>query len=159
MNRKHGLNLLDTILLTSAAAAVAVTAFFVIGRAGDRTADTCGIECILRLPVSESAYPVRVGDALRNENGTVAMGTVTDVRIIPHRELLLHDGDAIYTEMEGLYETELTVRMTATSRRGNGLRVGDIRVCAGATGAYRVAAFFVAGVTTVSVRPGGEVAA
>lgn len=158
IRKARRLNLLDTVILTALAAAVAIGAVLLM-RAEKRAPAGVEIECVLLLPPAENDDPIRVGDTVRNENGTVRMGQVTDVRKRPHRELILLDGQAVYAEIKGQYETELTVRMRAEDRPDDGIRVGDIRVRAGEKGSYRVGSVFVAGAEVISVSlPGGGTA-
>ena len=142
------LNSLDWILLTVLAAAVVLTAFLLTRRERAATPDI-PIVCVLCLPASERMPDVNVGDAVRNENGTVRFGEVTDVVTRPLYALSLRDGNPVYSEEQGMIVTEVTVRMVAL--RTTDYRVGDIRVCAGETGSYRIGQMFAAGVTVVSV--------
>ena len=141
-------NLLDWLILTLLFAALALFGFFLLRR--QQTANpSVGIECILRLPASENETVVQIGDAVRNENGTVRFGEVIAVSEQPYKKFYLKNERLVYGTVEGMTETEVTVRMTAT--RGIDYRVGDIRVSAGEVGNYRIGNSFVTGVTILSL--------
>lgn len=142
-------NLLDWLILTILAAAIALFGFFV-WRREQTTLPEVPIVCVLRLPVSDQPLEIRVGDAVRNENGTVRFGEVTEISNRPYHTLCLRNGEPVYVGVDGMKETELTVRMLA--RRGIDYRVGEIRVSAGEIGNYRIGGAFATGVTTVTVR-------
>ncbi len=141
-------NLLDWVILTVLAAALAFAGFLIWRR--ERTAPPeLPIVCVFRLPASEKPAGIRVGDPVRNENGTVLFGYVTDVAERPQKLFGMRNGSPVYETVNGTTVTEFTVRMSAV--RGIDYRVGDIRVCAGESGNYRVGPAFCAGVVTVSV--------
>ncbi|MBQ3640115.1 MAG: hypothetical protein II955_06320 [Clostridia bacterium] len=142
-------NTLDWVILTVLAAALALFGFLFWYR--ERSAPpTVPIVCVLRLQASETTPSIVVGDAVRNENGTVRFGDVVSVSVRPYRAFYLQNGAFVYGAADGLTETEIMVRMNAV--RGVDYRVGDIRVCAGEIGNYRIGSSFAAGVLTVAVK-------
>ena len=138
----------DWCILTLAAALLAVGAF-VFYRRSETLPPSVEIECVLRLSASEESPTVNIGDEVRNENGTVAFGRVTGISECPYQTIFLRDETPVYDRVEGLTETELTVRMVAV--KTSEYRAVDVRVCAGATGAYRIGASYFPGVYTVRV--------
>lgn len=136
----------DWCILTLAALVLAVGAFLV-WRRGETAPPAVEIECLLRLPASDQSPEFAVGDEVCNENGTVSFGRVTTIAVRPHETVFLRDGVPVYEAVEGMTETELTVRMTAG--KSTDYRVGDLRVCAGSTGTYRIGAAYVTGVRTI----------
>lgn len=146
-------NLLDWLILTILAAALALFGFFLLRRQ-ERANPSVGIACVLRLPASENETSVQIGDIVRNENGTVRFGEVVAVSERPYKKFYLQNEKLVYGTVQGMTETELTVRMTAT--RGIDYRVGDIRVSAGEVGNYRIGSSFVTGVAVVSLEEVAE---
>lgn len=110
------------------------------------------LEGVFCLPESEEGFPVQVGDEVRNENGTVLLGKVTEVSVTPVKKVFLRDGEAVYDRVEGLFQTEIIVEMTA--KQSDGFRIGDLRVCAGGTGTYRIGDCYVANVRIASLQEG-----
>ncbi len=144
MNRKkRPFGLFDWCILTLVAALLAVGAF-VSYKYTENASPTVEIDCLFRIPASDENLQFSVGDEVRNENGTVAFGRVVSVLQRPYKTVFLRNGEAVYEAVEGLTETELLVRMSA--EKTEEYRVGDIRVCAGATGTYRVGNTLVSGV-------------
>ena len=144
MNRERKpFGLFDWCILTLVAALLAVGAF-VFFKHAENAVPTVEIECLFRIPTSDEPLQFAVGDEVRNENGTVAFGRVANVSQRPYKTTFLRNGEAVYESVEGLTETELLVRMIA--EKTEEYRVGDIRICAGASGTYRVGNALVSGV-------------
>ena len=142
-------NTLDWVILTVLAAALALFGFLFWRR--ERSAPPeVPIVCVLRLQATETPPSISVGDPVRNENGTVRFGEVAAVSAHPYRTFFLRNGAFVYGRVDGLTETEITVRMNAV--RGIDYRVGDIRICAGEVGNYRIGSSFAAGALTVAVK-------
>jgi hypothetical protein len=102
------------------------------------------ITCVLRISEvdremweTEGERLIRVGDSLRCQNGTVVMGTVETVSVIPHRYAAVRGEEPSWEDHPYLVDLEVTVEMRARSKEGDGLRVGDLRIAAGSTGEYR----------------------
>ena len=85
----------------------------------------------------EDDLPVCAGDLLRCQNGTVVMGEIEAVTVKPHLYATVIDGNPLWEEHPHLVDVEVTVRMQARGKAGDGLRVGDLRVASGGTGEYR----------------------
>ena len=111
------------------------------------------IECLFRLPASAQSLPIAVGDEVRNENGTIYFGRVISVSERPYRTVFLRNGIPVYEAVEGLSEQELTVRMSA--EKNDAYRVGDVRVCAGGSGTYRIGSALVSGVCIIQLAEDG----
>ena len=136
----------DWCILTLAAVLLAVGAFLFWKR-GDAAVPTVEVECLLRLPASNQSLVIAVGDEVRNENGTIAFGKVTSISERPQTTVFLKEGEPVYEAVEGMKETELTVRMTA--EKTTDYRVDDIRICAGSSRAYRIGSSYVANVRMI----------
>ena len=139
----------DWGILTLVAALVALGAFL-FWKKSETVPPEVTIECVFRLPASAEKPNIAVGDSVRNENGTVMFGKITNISERPYQTVFLQEGQAVYQAVEGMQEIELTVRMTA--RKGEDYRVGDIRVSAGAQGTYRLGNTLVSGVRNISVK-------
>lgn len=142
------LGLFDWCILTLVAALAAFGAFFFL-KYGSAAPSQVELECLLRLPASEKEAAFSVGDEVRSENGTVFFGRVTAVSSHPYQTVFLKGGTPVYETVEGLAETELTVRVLA--EKGEEYRVGDIRVSAGGKGTFRIGGTLVSGVSVVRV--------
>lgn len=145
------LGLFDWCILTLVAALAAFGAFG-FWKYGNRVSPQVELECLFRLPESNKNAAFSVGDEVRSENGTVFFGRVTAVSSHPYQTVFLKDGAPVYEAVEGLTETELTVRVLA--EKGEEYRVGDIRVSAGGKGTFRIGETLVSGVSVVRVSEG-----
>ena len=81
---------------------------------------------------------MQVGSPLYSSNGTVILGYVEEIRSREHLRLTIRDGEPVWEAHPFLEDLEITVRMSATYRQGDGLRVGDLRIAAGGRGDFRV---------------------
>ncbi len=79
-----------------------------------------------------------VGDPVFSENGASYLGEVTQVTVAPHIKAGVTDGQVVFFESEELFDLTLQIRVRATVQAQNGVRVSDIRIAAGMSGAYRV---------------------
>ena len=145
-HERKRLGFFDWCILTLAATLLAAGAFVFWRRTGTLPPQV-GIECVLRLPPSVESQTVRIGDEVRSENGTITFGKVTNVSERPYKTVFLREGTPVYDAMEGMTETEVTVWMVA--EKTSEYSVGDIRVCAGASGAYRIGASYFSGVRVI----------
>ncbi len=143
---KRPLGLFDWCILTLVAALAAFGAFG-FWKYSKTVAPQVELECLLRLPASAKTVDFAIGDEVRNENGTIFFGRVTGVASRPSETMFLRDGVPVYETVEGLTETELTVRMVA--EKGEDYRVGDVRVSAGGKGTFRIGGALVSGVSLI----------
>ena len=77
------------------------------------------------------------GAPLRSENGTVVLGYVEEIAEKPCLRAMVRDGEAIWEAHPFLKDLEITVRMQASLKEGDGVRVGDLRMAAGGRGCFR----------------------
>jgi hypothetical protein len=115
--------------------------YFYSGRASSEKEE---ITCVLLITeVEKRAWEerggewIREGDPLRNQNGTVLLGEIEAVSARPHRYAAVRENTPSWEEHPYLVDLEVTVRMRARPKEGDGLRVGDLRIAAGSTGDYR----------------------
>ena len=80
---------------------------------------------------------VQIGEPLYSSNGTVILGYVEEIHPREHLRLVIRDGEPIWEEHPFLVDLEISVRMSATYREGDGLRAGDLRIAAGGRGDFR----------------------
>ena len=83
------------------------------------------------------AAPVRAGDLLRYQNGTIVMGEIEEITLKPHLYATVLEETPSWEVHPYLLDVEVSVRMQVREKAGDGLRVGDLRVVAGSTGEYR----------------------
>ena len=101
------------------------------------------ITCVLRISGAEGAVweddavPVRAGELLRCQNGTVVMGEIEEITVKPHLYATVLEENPSWEVHPYLVDVEVSVRMQVREEAGDGLRVGDLRVAAGSTGEYR----------------------
>ena len=81
--------------------------------------------------------PIRAGDLMRCQNGTVVMGEIEAVTLFPHLYATVLEGTPSWEEHPHLVDVEVTVGMQVRETEGEGLRVGDLRIAAGSMGEYR----------------------
>ena len=101
------------------------------------------ITCVLLISGAERTewegdeIPIRVGDRLRCQNGTVVMGEIEEIVLKSHLYAAVLEGEPSWGEHPHLVDVEVSVRMQVREKAGEGLRVGDLRVAVGSTGEYR----------------------
>ena len=80
---------------------------------------------------------MKEGDHLYSSNGTVMLGRLERVEAREHFRIAVRDGEAVWEAHPFLTDVEVTVRISATHRAGDGLRTGDLRIAAGGRGDFR----------------------
>ena len=89
-----------------------------------------------------------------SSNGAIALGKVVSLRVEGHPSITVQKGKLIFSSDERLVDLYVRVSADATSREGDGLRVGDVRIAAADTGDFRVGAYLAHGARVVSVERG-----
>ena len=77
--------------------------------------------------------PAEAGESVWNENGTLLLGRVEAIALVPQ---VAEDGAE-----EDLWNLEIHVLMEGELREGAGIRVREIRIAAGGTGRFRIGRF------------------
>ena len=95
------------------------------------------------------------GASVTNETGTIALGSVTNVTVRPHKTAVVRDGEVVMAELPDRVDLFVSVRAWATEKIGDGLRVNDIRIAAGRTGDFRLGSFYAGGAEIVAVERRG----
>ena len=93
----------------------------------------------------------RNGGGIRNENGTRTLGVTSEIRRAPHVEAVVRSGELTFAEIVGREDVRIVILTDATHRRGDGVRVGDIRIAAGDVLNLRIGGFWARGVLVTSV--------
>ncbi len=81
---------------------------------------------------------LEVGSVVRSQNGTAALGRVTEVRVEPHRMLVVRDDALVEAEISDRYDLFLVVESGARRGAADGIRVSDIRIAAGVRAQLRI---------------------
>lgn len=90
-----------------------------------------------------------------SSNGAISLGYVVSHWVEPHLEARLQNGEVVLVPREGRVDLYVQIRAEATSRTGDGLRVGDVRIAAADTGDFRVGGYLAHGARVVSVESEG----
>ncbi len=136
-------NLLDWCLLILAALLLLGSLLFLEWRGRDTSEPAEGIALfvIRRVPtelLSEQDEPlVSVGELLRSEQGGSVLGEITEVVLLPHARAVLREGTLSWEMQEGWTDLEIRVRLHGKQKAGQGFSVGDHRLVAGMSGAFR----------------------
>ena len=157
MRSRTKLRLLDWLILLAVLLGVALFAMFFRSQASAGEAELTA-EYVLLLPPDEKNPQIMPGTVVKNENGTVTLGKVTEVRILPYREPFLRDRKIVYGEVGDLKAAEVSVMTVVSRRAGQGLRAGEIRIAAGSIGNFRLGNRFISGAKVLSVQVSDEAA-
>ncbi len=134
--------------------AIALALFLFLGAAGfylytnrspieeERITCTLLISGVERDTWEGEELPIRAGDLLRCQNGTVVMGEIEAVTLLPHLYATVLEGTPSWEEHPYLLDVEVTVGMQVRESAGEGLRAGDLRIAAGSMGEYRFGRYF-----------------
>lgn len=87
---------------------------------------------------------IPVGAPVKNENGTAALGEVESVTLSTQRRATVKDGVVVLAEEADRMILEITVRGTARVKRGDGVRISDVRIAAGSVGGFRLGGYYAA---------------
>lgn len=155
-----GLSVLDWILLALLCVAVFVgVAFFVSGRIGEKAEERTflytvrleGIEVGDAVGGTDLVSLIPVGCSVYSENGTAPLGIVTQVTVTPHMRAALDRDKVVFVAHPDRVDVDVIVRASGVARDGDGLRVSDIRIAAGASGGFRIGGYYAAQATVVFV--------
>lgn len=99
-----------------------------------------GVSAVLFGEGQEELIPI--GCTVRNENGTVALGRVESIRMLPQKSVAVKDGTLSFFESPSEVVLEVTVRGEGVLRNGDGIRIEDVRIAAGSTGTFRLGRYY-----------------
>ena len=91
------------------------------------------------------------GSRVTTANTTATLGSVVAVTRHDHREASLRGREIVFVARDGVCDLEITVVGVGVARKGDGLRIHDIRIAAGSTGDFRIGAFYAPVSAIVSV--------
>ena len=157
MEREKRLGVLDWILLCLLLVG-ATLGGWLLWRRSERGESLTSWRCTLRTQQitrgdleAYGGIPVKVGDTVKNENGTVTMGTVEAVEIKPHRVTTVREGRITRVDSTESVELWVTVRMEGILKNGEGIRVRGLRIAAGSEGNFRLGRYAAGGAMILSV--------
>ncbi len=104
---------------------------------------------------SEASALIPKGGSVRVANGTASLGRVSEVWIERHAEPKIEKGEMILAEDPQRVDLYIEVRGDAVAKRGDGLRISDVRIAAGGRGDFRVGGFMAEAARVISVRKEG----
>ena len=142
--------------------AIGISAYYVYDRFGreGRTQEITYTVVIYELDATQAEAWIRrlhVGASVVSENGTASLGTVIDYSRRAHLQATLSPQEHInMLPTPKKIDLYLTVRASATEKEGDGIRVQDIRICAGRGGNFRIGGYYVKNAQIVSVVRGEE---
>lgn len=87
---------------------------------------------------------IPVGAQVYNENGTAHLGTVEAVFARAEMRAVVREGGIAFVPMEDRMILEVTVRGEGRARRGDGIRISDVRIAAGSVGTFRLGGYYAA---------------
>ena len=100
----------------------------------------------------DPATLIEIGDAVFSENGTLPLGAVREVNVLPHREAVVQDGSAVFTEVPERIDLDVTVSAVGTYSQGLGWRVSEVRIAAGTVCTLRIGDYYAADATVLALR-------
>ena len=91
------------------------------------------------------------GDSVFSENGTLPLGNVKKINVQPHRKAVVQNGVIVLAEVPDLIDIDVTVDAIGFYGTGQGWRVSDVRIAAGAQGTFRIGRYYAANATILAV--------
>ena len=98
---------------------------------------------------------IPIGCSVKVANGTSSLGTVTAVRSEGHVEPKAEQGEVIFAQNPHRVDLYIEVRGDAVAKKGDGLRIRDVRIAAGGTGDFRIGGFMASAARVISVTKEG----
>ncbi len=138
------------------ALAIGIGAFYVSDRLGNggKTQEITYTVVIYEMDVREADMWIRrlrTGASVVSENGTATLGTVVQCSRRAHLQAVARQDRVQILPTPEKVDLYLTVRAMATEKEGDGIRVQDIRFCAGRSGSFRIGGYYVKNAQIVSV--------
>lgn len=137
------------VLLILLALAAALTATFYVRHRMKITEGAREIRCIvhissvdLSLAEANGGELIKLGDIVLNENGTVRLGEVMGVTLLPHKRAGVREGEVTWIEDDSKIDVEVEVRMKGALKDGEGIRVKALRIAAGGRGSFRFGSYY-----------------
>ncbi len=148
--KKKGMRWADWILLTLLLLAVFFCVYFIEKRSQKSlpTVEVRYTVCVSELDRSllgERADPttlIPIRSTVTNENGTAVLGHVLSVELIPYEIATPTSEGIVFVEDPERAKLLVTVRAEGSVSVHEGVRVRDIRIAAGGTGAFRFGRFY-----------------
>ncbi len=159
MKKRLGLPMIDRVLLVLLVAGILLGVWFVRRRysAAEPTEEIvyvlsiAGIdEDLLGGTAREALIPI--GGVITSSNGTAELGRVTAVQVLPHYVATVREGEVVFAELPGRFDLVVEAMGEGIFHPGDGIRIKDLRMAAGARGDYRIAGFYAAGADLISVK-------
>ena len=155
--KKRGLRAMDWGILILLAFGIAAVATYAL-RLYARNTEVVPIVYTLRISGANAAMlqddnaPIALGNAVHSENGTAALGTVEAIDFSPHLRAVVRNGDIVQASVPDRVDIDVTVRANAKKAVGQGLRVSEIRIAAGAVGGFRIGGYLASQATVIHLR-------
>lgn len=92
-----------------------------------------------------------IGSRVTSANGTAELGTVSRVQAFAHRVPAVSDGTVTFVSLPQYSDVWITVQGNGRVQNGEGIRIQDIRIAAGAKGDFRIGGYC-AEATVLSVK-------
>lgn len=135
----------------------AVTAFLTNAWLEDRSEGEAG-RVVYTVLLNELEASVDVpshlsdGEAVKNENGTLSLGEIVAVEAKAHQVPDAQGGRVVFVPSSEYVDYYVTVSSNAVRRKGDGIRIGDVRIAAGDGMHLRFGAFMHYGARIIHVR-------
>lgn len=91
------------------------------------------------------------GDAVFSENGTLCLGSVTEITTAPQRVAGVQNGEVVIAESPRFISVDVRIRGECVVKAGEGVRCDGVRIAAGESGAFRIGGFFASRARVISV--------
>jgi hypothetical protein len=134
-----------------------LTAFLTGAWLGDRSEGEEG-RVVYTVLLSEIEASINVssylsdGEIVKNENGTLTMGEIIAVEDKAHQVPDARGGKVVFVPSSEYVDYYVTVSSNAVRRKGDGIRIGDVRIAAGDGMHLRFGAFMHYGARIIHVR-------
>ena len=146
------------LLLLSAALVISAGAYFVRRRRAVQPTQT------IRYTVAVSNVSVALaevnggwetliakGDRVTSANGTTVLGRVEKIEVRPAQIAGVREGALVWLDALDTVDLLVDVVGEGISQSGDGIRIRDIRIAAGSTGAFRIGGFYAERATVIFV--------
>lgn len=84
------------------------------------------------------------GAAVYNENGTAMLGRVESIAVLPQTRMAVVGGRVRPLEETDAVILEIGIVSDAVVRKGDGVRIEDVRIAAGSVGGFRLGGYYTA---------------
>ncbi|MBQ8310603.1 MAG: DUF4330 family protein [Clostridia bacterium] len=143
---RHGMTAVDWLLCALLAAGAMTLTWYAL-RARGADAKTATVSYTVRIAGADAtlfdASPtISPGDAIFSENGTLPLGTVTELHTRPHRRTVVRDGEIQLADVPQRIDIDVTVSATGSYTAGLGWRISEIRIAAGEMGSFHIGAYY-----------------